>query len=463
MIKKMLIHFKKGICIISFISVLIACNKMVEVESPASELINETVFQNNITATSAMISIYAQMEGNGIAFNFTNYTGLSSDEFTNYYTTSDNIDIYNASIASTNGNIQTMWNTFYSYIYQANSVIEGVTKSTSISVEVKRQLIGEASFVRAFSHFYLVNLFGDIPIITSTDFRQNANKKRIVKDSVYQQIIVDLKMAQNNLTESYVDAKNLVTSERVRPNKSAATALLARVYLYIHNWSGAESEATAVISQSSKYSLASLNNVFLKNSSEAIWQLMSIISGFNTFPGALYVTKSAPRDVAISPQLLGAFEFGDNRKSSWINPVVVLGQTYYYPFKYKVGQNAPSVTEYTMMLRLSELYLIRSEARAQQGNIQGSQADLNIIRGRAGLANTSAGNKVDLLDAISRERNVEFFTEFSDRWLDLKRTGRVDAVIGSTKGTRWQTTDKLYPIPNSEILNSPNLFQNPGY
>ena len=116
-----------------------------------------------------------------------------------------------------------------------------------------------------------------------------------------------------------------------------------------------------------------------------------------------------------------------------------------------------------MVLRLAEQYLIRAEARAQQNNISGSQSDLNLIRNRAGLVNTAANDKTALLTAIEHERQVELFTEWGHRWLDLKRTNRADAVLGPIKAPNWQPTDMLYPIPQTQIANDPNVHQNPGY
>jgi starch-binding outer membrane protein, SusD/RagB family len=121
--------------------------------------------------------------------------------------------------------------------------------------------------------------------------------------------------------------------------------------------------------------------------------------------------------------------------------------------------------EYSTLLRLAEQYLIRSEARAQQNNIAGAQQDINVIRARAGLTATTANDKASLLMAIEQERKVELFTEHGHRWLDLKRTGRAEVILAPIKGSNWQPTDVLYPIPQYQILNDPamNNAQNPGY
>jgi hypothetical protein len=120
-----------------------------------------------------------------------------------------------------------------------------------------------------------------------------------------------------------------------------------------------------------------------------------------------------------------------------------------------------------MVFRLAEQYLIRAEARAQQGNVSGSQSDLNAIRTRAGLPNTTANDKASLLTAIQHERQVEMFTEWGHRWFDLKRTGTIDAVMSviapAKGGGAWNSNKALLPLPLGDLQADQNLTQNPGY
>jgi hypothetical protein len=357
--------------------------------------------------------------------------------------------------------LSNLWGQPYNYIYQANSILEGLDNSKGVSTAVKNQISGEGKFIRAFCYFYLVNMFGDVPLVTSTNYQINAILSRTPKSQVYQQIITDLKDAQTLLTDNYISG-----SERVRPNKSAATALLARVYLYVGDYVNAELQATTVVNNTAQYSLLSnLNSVFLKNSSEAIWQLKPVTTNTNTKEGSLFIITAVPSYVTLSNQLYNSFELGDNRKTSWTHDTTILSNLYHYAFKYKIKAN-PILSEYSMILRLAEQYLIRAEARVQQNNIPGAQSDLNVIRNRAGLANTTANTQSALLDAILHERQVELFTEWAHRWLDLKRMEKIDAVMSTVtiqKGGTWNTNQQLYPIPQSEIDKNSGLSQNAGY
>ncbi len=141
--------------------------------------------------------------------------------------------------------------------------------------------------MRAFYYFYLVNLYGDAPLVLSTDYATNSLITKSSKEQIYQQIIFDLKEAQSLLSDKYIkgDGKSVYENgaeERVRPNKWAAIALLSRTYLYLQDWVNAEEQASLVLANTTQYQLQSLDSVFLKNNGEAIWQLQPVQMEINT-------------------------------------------------------------------------------------------------------------------------------------------------------------------------------------
>jgi hypothetical protein len=477
--------------IITLILALTSCKKLVEVSPPTTSLASASVYSNNNAASAAVTGIYSQMMGSssfiGTAssgtMSFGVVAGLSSDEL-GLYPNSNVIlaQAYSNSLKST-PNPLPFWTTLYNFIYLSNSAISGLTTSTAVTPGLKSQLLGESKFLRAFFNFYLINSYGDVPLVSTTSFQQNLQAARAPTSQVYQQIISDLKDAQNLLSDDFLDPLGNSTSERVRPNKAAATALLARAYLYTGAYDSAETQATKVINNSSKYELVhGLDSVFLKNSNEAIWQLQAIIPGYNTTDGYVYILKTGPNSssnpVFLSTQLLKSFETGDERAIHWIGVDSSKRTKYYYPFKYKVkggsSSSPPSISEYLMVLRLAEQYLIRAEARAQQGvgSLSNAAADLNLIRARAGLPPISdiiASSQPALLSSILHEKQVELFTEWGHRWLDLKRTNTANAVLGSpgnvcqSKGGTWGPNWQLYPLPLTELQTDFKLIQNPGY
>src|SRR5690606_28944026 len=138
---------------------------------------------------------------------------------------------------------------------------------------------------------------------------------------------------------------------------------------------------TRIIDNTSLYTLEALDNVFLKNNREAIWQLQPVSdnSASNTGEGRLFVLPRSGPDgnlypVYLSDHLMSSFEPGDLRLDQWVDSVVTDGVTYNYAYKYKIGDVIAPTTEYPTILRLAEQYLIRAEARAAQGNIAGAQA-----------------------------------------------------------------------------------------
>ncbi|MGZ3840406.1 MAG: RagB/SusD family nutrient uptake outer membrane protein [Flavisolibacter sp.] len=442
-----------------------SCKKFVEIPPPKTKIVTASVFNNDVTTLAALNGIYSQMmtssgfASGGIA-SISNLCGLSSDEFNNFSTSPEQISFYTNSLQASNGTLRNyLWGEAYNYIYQANAVIEGLQGSNGITPSLQNQFLGEAKFIRAFCNFYLVNLFGNIPLVLTTSYAENAKMQRTSSQQVYQQIVSDLRDATSLLPNDY----SSFGGKRIRPVKWAAKALLSRVYLYQDQWDLAESEANDVINQTSLYSLpANINSVFQANSPEAIWQLLPVIPGQNTNEAFSFLLTSSPGNVTLSTVLINSFESGDLRKSNWIGNYTAGGQTYFFPCKYKV-KSSNVVSEYSMVLRLAEQYLIRAEARARQNNIMGAQADLNAIRNRSGLGNTMANDQVSLLNAILNERQDEFFSEWGHRWLDLKRTGNAPTVLSALKSPNWQSTDTLYPIPQTEINSDPALTQNPGY
>lgn len=446
------------------LTALTSCEEFIDVGPPKTEIVTATVYTSDASATSAISGIYSLMMNNQ---SFTRagmeeFSGLLSDELTNYTMNADQIQFYTNELTSKNSYVLAIfWREPYKYINNANAVLEGLKVSTGITTSTKNQLEGEALFIRAFCHFYLVNLFGDIPYLTSTDYRVNMKEGRMPAVEVYGLIENDLLKARELMASDFSFSVN----ERVRPNRDAATALLARMYLYTKAWDKAEQFSSDLISKSSTYQLEELASVFQKESSEAIWQLKPVAPEANTPQAQVFILNGPPntasRRVTMSDALFNSFETGDMRLSEWIGEYTQESTTWHFPYKYKKLSD-PVQSEYSVVLRLAEQYLIRAEARTQQDKYSEAQQDLNTIRERAGLLATTANDKSGLLTAIERERRSELFAEWGHRWFDLVRTDQAQALLGPIK-TGWQSTDVLLPIPDSERLLNPNLSQNNGY
>ncbi|KYP15219.1 MAG: hypothetical protein A1D16_03145 [Flavihumibacter sp. CACIAM 22H1] len=387
------------------------------------------------------------------------YCGLSADELISESSISEYNSFYKNAVDPTSTILNSQfWTASYRVIYRTNAIIEGLSRSSNITSAKKNTFLGEMKTIRAFSYFSLVNIFGEIPLITSTNYAVNDQKPRTSIDSVYKQILTDLTEAVDLLPEYYS------SPFRSRINKYTATALLARLYLYRKDWEKAEKSSSNIIS-SGMYSLPqNLETMFKNTGNETIWQLAPTNESYNTSEAAKFIPSSpgsVPR-LLLTETILNIFEQEDLRKTHWIGSNVVNGNIYYFPYKYK-NRSRNFIDEYTIVFRLAEQYLIRAEARMQLDNIEGALEDINTIRERAGLPHLSTTSKSELANAIQKERQIEFFAEFGHRWFDLKRTASLDQVLSPIKGTDWQSTDSLYPIPFNEILYNSALLQNAGY
>jgi hypothetical protein len=460
---------RKSISAILYISLLLAggaCKKFVQVQPPSNAIITSEVFADSADATAGITGIYINMWNRGSATMGNSgvdlYAGTSSDEMTGTSTLSFTQEIDQNVITITNPYVASLWTTAYAYIYQANACITGASASTALTSTLRSRVIGEAKFVRAFMDFNLVNLFGAVPLVVSTDFNVTSVQPRTSVDSVYAQILADLQSADSLLSPDPVPITNL------RPNRYTVWALLARVYLFRQQWANAETYATKAVNGNFTL-LNNLDSVFLNGSREAIWQMPPPAANYETTVGQYIIPYSSgvlPQYIA-TPQLIAAFEPGDKRRVHWVDSALVGTTTYYYPYKYKLGQDISTTPkEAYMVFRLAEQYLIRAEARAEEGtNLNGAISDLNVIRTRAGLPPTAASTKGAVLSAIQHERQVELCFEWAHRWYDLKRTGAADTVLGPPGNVKpdWTPTAVLYPIPYTQTQNNPFLTQNPGY
>lgn len=453
----------KIIIYILCICLLFSCKKFVEVPPPDTQFQAELIFSNDQTANSAVNGLYSMLGVSNLFFlngGVTVYTGLAADEIFNPIANSDLDPFRTNTIAPTHTNLfNRLWRPAYNNncIYTANAILQGLQSSKSLTDSLRRQLIGEVKTIRAIAYYYLINMFGDVPLVVNTSFEESSSMPKTQVSVVVSQIINDLIDAEANLSTAYP------TNNRGRVNRYVASALLARVYLLGGNWQKAEAKSSEVINAGIYTLSTNLNSVFTSTSSnEVLWRLVRDLS--NTADGAVFIPSSTTTrpTYALTPQLLAAFTAGDQRKSAWTAKNTVSGVDYFYPYKYKSRLSTQSA-EYLVIIRLAEMYLIRAEARANLNNLSGAQSDLNVIRNRAGLPNTAASTQSTLIAAIQSENQVEFFCEFGHRWIDLKRTNTIDQVLSVVKGSNWQTTDQLFPIPKSELDKNPFLTQNPGY
>jgi len=468
-----------------------SCKKFLEVDLNKSLVPTEKVFSNDVTATAAVTAIYyslvANSSLNGSASGMASLSALSAGELFNYSQYPEYIAFQDHQLRPDNLYVEQFWKDIYNVIYQADAVLEGLHQSTGVSRATAQQLEGEALFIRAYAYFYLVNLFGDVPLTTETNYRKNQLLRRQPVDDVYAMVTADLLSAQTLLSKDYV------TPQRARPNKATATALLACVYLYRKEYAKAAEQASAIIGDAN-YQLTAKDDIdktFLIDSKETIWQIMPGFPWANTQEANSLIVTSTPYYHIASDALRGHFEGGDLRAGHWISSFTNTLGTYYFPYKYKQKEKVTKdpFTEASIVFRLAETYLIRAEARAQLDDIAGAQSDLNAIRTRAGIpALTGTIDQATMRSLIQRERCIELAYE-GHRFFDLRRwkiatqpegrqggdffgmnvfvgTGLSDPAfyVRTRTSTRvWYDRYYFLPIPQSEVQKNLKMVQTFGY
>lgn len=398
-----------------------------------------------------------------------------------------NFQIDDFKIDATNSNVSRDWAYLYSTIGKTNSVINNVNSCPDpvLSSERKTQIIAEASFIRAYMYFQLVQLWGDVPLqlievktISASNLAeiyQLLYPPRTARALVYKQIIADLETALANVPATAIN-KGYVT-------KGAVNSMLAYVYATAepHDWAKVTQYCDAVISGG--YSLMpnynDLWNNLNKNCAESIFEINYTGGstdgnwGAKMFRGMDWKKFNVP-----SNDIVKAFDDEKDtvRRNASIIFLDVTGKwtdpdwpQVHYPFinKYR-NFNEGSDQDY-IFIRLADIILLKAEALNEQVDVAGAAILVNQIRHRVLLQDTPASTQEAMRLAIEKERRLELAYE-AHRWFDLKRTGRAIEVMNNAIGPDGQkigynvTPNRLvWPIPQAELDKNKQLVQNPGY
>lgn len=452
---------KKLIYILTILILFTSCKKFLDVQ-PQLQVDQSEAIINAGTAATAVNGLYNTLAStNYYGSNFQALSYLSAGDVQWTGSQSDPSEITKHLTSATNGYVQSAWTAIYRTISSANYIIAKVPAVTDplLTTATRNQYLGEAYFVRALAYFDLGRGWGGVQLIlsptnTPTD---NTGIPRSSLADTYAQVLKDLNAAEPLLP---------ATVNRNRATQRTVWALKARLYLYTKQWALAEEYASKVISDTQNYTLVTPYSAFFANNAiatnESVFELAYTTSNTNGhsnwwLPPALGGRREwAPSDALVA--LLNNAAIGGNR-NALIAQTAPPGNLWYGKLYYRT----PLGTDPAYVIRIAELYLIRSEARAQQGNITGTNSalsDLNAVRNRAGVPAATASNLNDILLALEKERQVEFAFE-ADRWFNLVRTDRAQTMLSLPDKHLY-----LFPIPYNETLVDPQLAgekRNPGY
>jgi len=384
-------------------------------------------------------------------------------------------------------NVRRTWARAYSVINNANFILSKLDVG-NINDSLKRSLISESRFLRAYAYYTLVQFYGDVPLRkVSVENFSDVQLPRTAESDVYDFIIEDLKYAEANLPD--------VASQQGRVYKLVATAMLARVYLttagnplnITSNYALARDKALEVIGSGRFILKDDYAEVFHNTSytSESIWEKLYLPStGGNGMQSATSTATGFLPILTPATWFINSFPVGDQRKIWGINQSYVdpNGKTL-SPFYQKFVNNdyideglLPSgvgLLNYTIpIIRLAEMYLIAAEAENELNGPTNAYQYINKIRWRARVDKSDPTNVPDLAgltkstfrDAVLMERKWELYIE-GQTWFDLKRTNtldRIQTIRGADLLHPIGTYNQTWYIPDVEIQNN-NISQNPSY
>lgn len=485
----------KKIINISFLMLLTlafsSCEKFLDLQPTGNSLFIEqegdTIFKTANDVEAALSAVYGEFQNEYWQLDYFVNGDAQSDDA---YAGADNpanfqIDDYR--LDATNINVGRDYGYLYRTIGRANVIINNVerTPDPSLTDQRKREIKGEASFVRAVMYFQAVQLWGDVPLqlkeVTTVSVANldsifpQLYPERKPQEEVYAQIITDLEYAIENV--------KTVQPHKGFATKGAANAYLAKVYATMEpkDYNKVVQYCDAVINGG--YSLLPEYDMLWdnqnENSSESIFEVNYEGTASNANWGASMFSGTEWKKFNIpTNDLVRTFDNENDaiRKNSSIVFTNVSGlwsdanwPVTSYPFlnKYRII-TYPSAQNYILM-RLADIILLKAEALNELGDADGAAQLVNQIRNRVDLPNTTATTKEQMRLAIEKERRLELAFE-GHRWFDLKRTGRAIEVMnsmtgadGSNFGYNLTPNGLFWPIPQSELDKNDLLTQNPGY
>lgn len=443
-------------------TVLASCQDVLE-PKPVDLLVDDLVLNEPNDVQPVRIGLYSAFRGmasaNIIAGDFTADYIQANGTFTDY------IQFGTKQITASNGTVDALWASIYNTIYVANFIIERLPLISGVSDATKKSVLAEARFLRGWANFIGAYTYGDIPKVTSTDQAANTTIARTAKADILATVLADYQAALTDLPN--VASSGTATTNAAYLNKINCQAAIARYYLYQKNWAQAEALASVVINSGIYTMQTNFADVVTKDfTAESILEVgYNLTDDPGTSSTGLNNLLVGRREVIPSNQLITTLispEAGTRTQTITFNAQQQRGSDNGWTVR-KYG-TASEDNNNIVLIRLAEMYLIRAEARAQQGKLTGTTgavADLNVLRTRAKAPAITLTAQADILLAVERERVYELAFE-GQRWYDLVRTGRAQAVM-SAFSPNWDKHLELWPIPQREIQQNSALTQNPGY
>lgn len=460
---KNIIKYTTALIIVS--SGLMSCSTDFFEQYPSNSITVGNFYKTEADFNQAVYGCYSKLK-TGMGFHLTELA-YRTDECileSMAVSTQDRYDIDHFAENASNGILEDAWNAWYNGIFRCNDLLVHAEGKDFAKLP---QYKAETLFMRSWWYFNLYRTFGCVPL--SKTITSPADAKlipRCTEEEMYNLLTGDLKAAAGELPDSR-------TAEVARVTKIAAQALLAKVYLTFGKYNEAQlilEEAMLDPNFGLMKTTADAFNVNNKMNKEIIFGLYYNKTNDNGH-GFWYSSNTAVEADRNNPtpEFKKIFDSKDNRLTLISHYTKITDgvyamdkwyDTYDATYTKQVGNDFPH-------LRYADVVLMRAEALAQQGDLDGAVVFLNKTRTRAGLTEASASDFADkkaFIEELANERAREFALE-GQRWFDLVRLGLAVDFFRKA-GFAVDEHNLIFPIPNSqlEIVNNDQiLWQNPGY
>lgn len=437
--------------VVLFLLPLTGCDNILDVELD-DEIRSTEAITDEVSLNSAVTGLYESMQsGTYYGGEFVVAQALTGGiaDATGFRERFAQLD--NAMVPASSLYLESAWADAYQLVNSSNLILE---KLVELNID-NPQAEGTALFFRALGLFDALRQFGiftdtsspyGVPVFTSyIDAETAATLGRNTVAETYDQILSDLQASESLLDYDF---------NKFYVSKGVVEALLARVYLYQGNYPMAEEYAELVLSNPD-YELNTYYEVIYEEegSMEAIFELQFLDNDGNNLTGLL---STAPPEVSASYEdfYQAMDNDGDDRAIKYYDSGSVV-----YVDKYGISPSDQASN--SIIIRLSEIYLILSEAQGRQGNLTDAVNTLNIVRERSlpggGFDPATITDFDGFTDVLLEERARELAFE-GHRWFDIVRLGKAEEIRNIPA---FRT---VYPIPLKEItVSNGALEQNPGY
>lgn len=484
----------KPVIIVLIMGLISGCDESFLDRNHPGDLTGDKLYHTTEDFNAALAGCYRSIIGPATSNIFLGEIPSDNVYISRFNPSGDWVDMDRLAITPQNGALDGYWTDNYSTIQRVNILLDELAGS-SVEEEAQKVIVAEVRFLRAYSYFNLVRVFGAVPLYESrVDLDKMYDVPRAPVEDVYQLIIDDLNEAAN--VDSYRTTEQLAVAGG-KVSAVAAKTLLGKVYLWKRDYPNAETVLADVVMNSGK-TLVDLSVLFGPDSPFNDENIFSInfarTTGFNN----PFVSNSIPYQMDVSeiypnieglygsgffmiePYVAGKFTASDKRLTELTDEATfeVLGNvdTNIYSLKYidhETTFNGFSGAN-LIILRYADVLLMYAEALNENNKTEEAYPYINEVRSRAGIADLPTGySKDEMFQALADERQREFLME-GDRWFDLRYRGmdfleqemnafKPNAYLEQNQNVQVRDYFSLFPIPEEQVQVKPILEQNSGY